>query len=88
LQQQGEDVCFFVIGDGHCKASMQEEMQHKGINCTKVLRHPSTSVNVIFTSWITNILEALQSIDIVVLTSYNEGNTVSLIEAQLLGNLL
>lgn len=83
LQQQEKDVCFFIIGDGNCKASMQQELQQKGVNWYEGASPPAIPVNVIFTSWITNISEALQSIDIVVLTSYNEGTPVSLIEAQL-----
>ncbi|TKK70902.1 glycosyltransferase family 4 protein [Ilyomonas limi] len=83
IQQQHEDVCFFIIGDGNCKTTMQQEMQQKGINWYEGSAAPATPANVIFTSWITNISEALQSIDIVVLTSYNEGTPVSLIEAQL-----
>ena len=83
LQLQKEDICFFVIGDGHCKTSMQQEMNQKAINWYEGSAAPSNPVDVIFTSWITNISEALQSIDIVVLTSYNEGTPVSLIEAQL-----
>jgi glycosyltransferase involved in cell wall biosynthesis len=83
IKEQKEDVCFFVIGDGDCKASIQQEMQQKGIKWYESCVAPATSVDVVFTSWITNISEALQSIDIVVLTSFNEGTPVSLIEAQL-----
>ncbi len=83
LQQQKEDVCFLVIGDGHCKRSMQQEMHQKNITWHEGTAAPVTAANVIFTSWITHISEALQSIDIVVLTSLNEGTPVSLIEAQL-----
>lgn len=82
LQQQQEDVCFLIIGDGHCKASIQQELQQKGIEWHEGTIAPPTA-KVIFTSWITDISEALQAIDIVVLTSYNEGTPVSLIEAQL-----
>ena len=81
--QQKEDVCFFIIGDGNCKASMQQEMQQKGITWYEGTAASTTPAGVIFTSWITNISEALHSIDIVVLTSYNEGTPVSLMEAQL-----
>lgn len=82
-QLQQEDVCFFVIGDGHCKTAMQQEMHQKGLSWYEGNAASPKPVNVIFTSWITNISEALQSIDIVVLTSYNEGTPVSLMEAQL-----
>jgi glycosyltransferase involved in cell wall biosynthesis len=83
LQQQQEDVCFFIIGDGNCKIAMQQEMQQKGMQWYEGSAASTMPANVIFTSWITNISEALQSTDIVVLTSYNEGTPVSLIEAQL-----
>jgi glycosyltransferase involved in cell wall biosynthesis len=83
IKKQKEDVCFFVIGDGHSKASIQQEMLQKGIKWYEGNAAPSTSVDVVFTSWITNISAALQSMDIVVLTSFNEGTPVSLIEAQL-----
>ena len=83
IKQQKEDVCFFIIGDGQCKASIQQEMQQQGIKCYEGSSAPSNSADVVFTSWITNISDALQSIDIVVLTSFNEGTPVSLIEAQL-----
>ncbi len=38
---------------------------------------------IIFTSWVANMYEVLHQLDIVVLTSSNEGTPVSLIEAQL-----
>lgn len=82
LQQQ-KAVYFFIIGDGNCKTSMQQEMQQQGIKWYGGITAPTMPVRVIFTSWITNISKALQSIDIVVLTSLNEGTPVSLIEAQL-----
>jgi glycosyltransferase involved in cell wall biosynthesis len=40
---------------------------------------------VIFTSWITNVEWALHGLDIVTLTSLNEGTPVSIIEAQAAG---
>ena len=42
-------------------------------------------VDVIFTSWITNVEFALHGLDIVTLTSLNEGTPVSIIEAQAAG---
>jgi glycosyltransferase involved in cell wall biosynthesis len=45
----------------------------------------SAKANVIFTSWIKNIDTAIAGLDIVAMTSLNEGTPVSLIEAQSAG---
>lgn len=82
LKEQNEDVCFFVIGDGFCKKPMQKEMDSKGITWQEG-SNAATQSNVYFTSWVTDIAGALQSLDIVVLTSLNEGTPLTLIEAQL-----
>ncbi len=82
LTSTEKEVRFFIIGDGYCKAPIQKELTAKGLTW-----HEGTSANqqtlVYFTSWITNIAEAIAGIDIVVLTSFNEGTGISLIEAQL-----
>ncbi len=78
------EVCFFIIGDGYCKPALQKELDEKGI-CWQEGEFPVQNANVYFTSWIADIGTALRDIDIVVLTSHNEGTPVSLIEAQLFG---
>lgn len=74
-------VCFFVIGDGMLKQEMQHQLDAEGIawmeNDVNTGKAP-----VIFTSWISNIVPALQAMDIIALTSYNEGTPLSIIEAQ------
>lgn len=74
-------VCFFVIGDGMLKKEMQQQLDVEGIawieNIVNVDHAP-----VIFTSWISNIVPAVQAMDIIALTSYNEGTPLSIIEAQ------
>jgi len=40
---------------------------------------------VIFTSWVQNVQSVLEGLDMVVLTSFNEGTPLSLIEAQICG---
>ena len=84
ILQQESHVCFFIIGDGHQKASMQKELKKYHLSWQEKSSTGNPS-SIIFTSWITDIASALQDIDIVVLTSLNEGTPVSLIEAQLFG---
>lgn len=77
-------VCFFVIGDGMLKQSMQHKLDMEGIKWSE------SSINngknrVIFTSWISNIVPAVQAMDVIVLTSFNEGTPLSIIEAQACG---
>jgi glycosyltransferase involved in cell wall biosynthesis len=70
----------FIVGDG-------EEMQ-RIIQLTANLDIPfatpgsKTNQPLTFTSWLTNIDEVMAGMDIVAMTSFNEGTPVSLIEAQ------
>ncbi|MDQ2753850.1 MAG: glycosyltransferase, partial [Bacteroidota bacterium] len=77
-------VCFFIIGDGYKKRHIQ-----KGLSQRQLAWQEGTEQNkgsaIYFTSWITNIASSLNDIDIVLLTSLNEGTPVSLLEAQLFG---
>lgn len=66
----------FVIGDGE----LMPELKHKAF-----LLEKQTSIQIEFTSWITDIAQMLPGLDIVALTSLNEGTPVSLIEAQAAG---
>lgn len=79
-----KDVRFFVIGDGHEKAQVQQLLTDNNI----VWNEGSSAVNnanVIFTSWLPDISKALYGLDAVVLTSHNEGTPMSIIEAQFCG---
>ncbi len=74
-------VKFFIIGDGETKNEIMQHCSHLNIKYNK---HDDKNFdsNVIFTSWIKEVDFALAGLDIVVLTSKNEGTPVSLIEAQ------
>lgn len=61
----------FIIGDGELRAELESKTEELDL-----------SNRVVFTSWITNIEFALAGLDIVALSSLNEGTPVSLIEAQ------
>jgi glycosyltransferase involved in cell wall biosynthesis len=63
-------VRFVVIGDGEMKGPLTEIARRLGID-----RH------VIFTGWVKNLAEIYADLDVVALTSLNEGTPVSLIEA-------
>lgn len=67
----------FIIGDGELREQLEELVRAYGL-----------SGKVVFTSWINNIEFALAGLDIVALTSLNEGTPVSLIEAQSAGRAI
>lgn len=64
----------FVIGDG--------ELMQDLVGQSKLITEKHGLEAFVFTSWIKQIDEALPGLDIVCLTSLNEGTPVSLIEAQ------
>jgi glycosyltransferase involved in cell wall biosynthesis len=74
---------FFIIGDGYLKKEVQEQCDSKKL--TRTNNAIGTGPSVIFTSWIDEIIPAILGLDIVVLTSNNEGTPMSIIEAQSCG---
>lgn len=72
-----------IVGDGESKSdllSFAEELELGVQEVEGASEHP-----VIFTSWIKEVDKALPGMDIVALSSLNEGTPVSLIEAQAAG---
>ena len=80
-----KNIKAFIIGDGDTKQAIEESCR---VNKVTYSFNPKDDVDVIFTSWITNIDWALQGLDIVALTSLNEGTPVSIIEAQAAGKFV
>lgn len=76
LQQVETKVKVFIVGDGSEKAVIQTKIE--AIN----RQYPNT---IIMTSWILDIAAFNQGMDIICLTSKNEGTPVSIIEAQASG---
>ena len=74
----------FIIGDGETRDALEKMASALDINFTKhtdaIHLHP-----LIFTSWRTDVDMVYAGLDIVALTSLNEGTPVSLIEAQAAG---
>jgi len=69
----------FIIGDGDTRKAVEEKAQHLGISFTN--DHDNNAL-LNFTSWRTDIDVINAGLDIITLTSLNEGTPVSLIEAQ------
>lgn len=68
-----QKVKFMIVGDGELRSDLENKVITLGLN------------NVVFTSWQKNVDEVNAGLDIIALTSKNEGTPVSLIEAQAAG---
>lgn len=74
----------FIIGDGESRESIEQMANSLEIKYTK--HTDSTHAHpLIFTSWRTDVDTICAGLDIIALTSLNEGTPVSLIEAQAAG---
>jgi glycosyltransferase involved in cell wall biosynthesis len=71
--QTTKKIKFIIVGDGELRNELEERVS--SLNLT----------NIVFTSWIKNIDEVNAGLDMLCLTSKNEGTPVSLIEAQASG---
>ena len=67
---------FYIVGDGELRESLKTYV------CTN---HPQLVNSLVFKSWVTDMTESYPAMDMVCLTSFNEGTHVSLIEAQASG---
>ncbi len=65
-----KQIKFLIIGDGESRQYLEEEARKTGVE-----------KDIIFTGWIRDIDRVYADLDIVALTSINEGTPVSLIEA-------
>lgn len=76
-----QEYCAFIVGDGESRAEIEQLATALGISYV-VNEKVSDSTQLIFTSWRRDIDFVNAGMDIVALTSTNEGTPVSLIEAQ------
>lgn len=81
LDNTNQKVRAFIIGDGEDRATVEAKATALGIPFVTE-KEPGKIAPLTFTSWIKDIDTALPGLDIVALTSLNEGTPVSLIEAQ------
>ena len=74
----------FIIGDGELMNNLKLEATRVGLGYNKPgEKHPLK--HLYFTSWMHDVDVAYAGLDIITLTSFNEGTPVSLIEAQASG---
>lgn len=71
-----EEFIFYVVGDGELRDDLTDYL---------FTTYPWLKSSVIFTSWIADMTLFYPAMDVVCLTSINEGTPVSLIEAQASG---
>ncbi len=74
----------FIIGDGEERQNLEQLLTQKGLSFTDFKSKP-IKADVTFTSWRRDIDVVMTGLDIITLTSDNEGTPVSLIEAQAAG---
>ncbi len=82
-QYQGKSHAF-IIGDGEDRMKLESLCNESGI-IFNTPEYKDDNATLTFTSWIKDIDWAMAGLDIIALTSFNEGTPVSLIEAQAAG---
>jgi glycosyltransferase involved in cell wall biosynthesis len=84
LENSDKKIKAFIIGDGDSRNEIEQTTKSLGIDFTRHTdsNHPHS---LVFTSWRTDVDIIYAGLDIVALTSLNEGTPVSLIEAQAAG---
>lgn len=81
LSSSRKKIKAFIVGDGETRADLENIATQANIKFTTEndIKHPHP---LIFTSWRKDVDAINAGLDIVALTSFNEGTPVSLIEAQ------
>jgi len=81
LKNSSKKIKAFIIGDGETRESLQQKAKEMGISCA-TYDTADDDAALTFTSWRSDIDVVNAGLDVIVLTSLNEGTPVSLIEAQ------
>jgi len=81
VDRGGPPLRFLVIGDGEERESLLAFSRSLGLD-TSYFPAENRPAQVVFTSWIKDADVAVAGLDVVALTSFNEGTPVSLVEAQ------
>lgn len=84
-KRTGKKIRAFIIGDGDARPALEAQIQQLGAAfATPNTQHqtPNAKPLFTFTSWRSDVDVINAGLDIICLTSFNEGTPVSLIEAQ------
>ncbi len=84
LKKTQKKVRFIIIGDGDMRPQMEAEFRQAYVDYAYYPQE-KRATQALCTSWQTEMDVVLAGLDIVVLTSHNEGTPLSLIEAQAAG---
>ncbi|TWI81384.1 glycosyltransferase involved in cell wall biosynthesis [Lacibacter cauensis] len=76
---------FFIVGDGAEKQALQQYIVQRGFGFTNAAAEASAEKPFVFTSWRTDMDVVFAGLDLVLLTSLNEGTPVSVMEAMAAG---
>lgn len=79
-QPTANPIAFFIVGDGDLKNQVENDFKQKNIPFSN--QCITEENRLVFTSWLTKMNEVMSGLDIIVLTSLNEGTPLSIIEAQ------
>ncbi len=81
LPRTSKSLRIFIVGDGESRQPIQEKATELKLSFTDKIKESNKTL-ITFTSWIKEIDIVIAGVDIIALTSLNEGTPVSLIEAQ------
>lgn len=81
LRNSHKKIKGFIIGDGETRADLENVCREVGISFTTE-KDRTHDQSLVFTSWRSDVDVINAGLDIICLTSFNEGTPVSLIEAQ------
>ncbi len=85
MRRSNKKLKALIIGDGEIKTELYNYISETGSRWSE---GADEQANFIFTSWIREVDVALAGLDLVCLSSKNEGTPVSLIEAQAAGKFI
>lgn len=84
LKQTTNEIKAVIVGDGEDRKDLEALCETLGLRISSI-ENPRMDFDVVFTSWVHEVEQALAGCDIIAMTSLNEGTPVSLIEAQAAG---
>jgi glycosyltransferase involved in cell wall biosynthesis len=76
-----KNIRVFIVGDGESKDAIKAKAIELNLSFTERMEESNNKL-ITFTSWIKDVDRVIAGVDVVALTSLNEGTPVSLIEAQ------